>query len=515
MANGTSSRHREFRDGDLPRRWLRRQDRAELPDAEDDPGDEVDAWWCPYCEWDPLDFELWRVWQDVLSVGFGSSLGIPGAQVGAPEPGSPPPATRVVFGDDVAVALHEHLQRIASPEGRAAYTASASFVAALGQLRAVLRRSPALLAWFNERRSWQGVLVFLLAPFWIRSLESWVGFDRCDPGAVIRSLIDHLLVRYPVPEALYEPWVGHDALYPPWNGEAAPSLKWVSWLVLIGRGASVPRAGSRFGWTVSSKRLAQLHAAPSGLTPVEALIWAEVLHAGGSQLEFERLSRHLGYLCDPTAIGAEIEVRFEINRDVDAGHAVRNRRFLHATVDWLVRHRADLPDAHLVERILDWALHRHTEDLAHDVPDHARFSWRGRTPDRARDAALEYDRRLDESNRHRRSFRWRPRGWDRELPDEGGAWTVRELTSSMELADESHAMSHCVASYDYRCAHGASAIFSLSFAGDRQVTVELEPTSRRIVQARGKNNRGCLPRELQVLRRWLDSLDDAARTTGA
>jgi hypothetical protein len=90
-------------------------------------------------------------------------------------------------------------------------------------------------------------------------------------------------------------------------------------------------------------------------------------------------------------------------------------------------------------------------------------------------------------------------------------WTVRELTSSTELALESQAMQHCVASYDFRCAHGASAIFSLSFAEVRQVTVEVEPRSRRIVQARGLQNRSAEPRELDVLRRWLDSLTDARR----
>jgi hypothetical protein len=180
-------------------------------------------------------------------------------------------------------------------------------------------------------------------------------------------------------------------------------------------------------------------------------------------------------------------------------------------VDWLVRHRAALPDAHAVERILDWALHRHTEDLARAVPDHARFSWRGRTPAGARDDALEYDRRLDESRSHPPNLSWRPRGWDRELADEGGVWTVRELTSSTELADESQAMRHCVASYDRRCAKGASAIFSLSVDQVRQVTVELEPRSRRIVQARGTQNRSAESRELDVLRRWLDSLGDTRR----
>jgi hypothetical protein len=124
----------------------------------------------------------------------------------------------------------------------------------------------------------------------------------------------------------------------------------------------------------------------------------------------------------------------------------------------------------------------HTSQSARYVNcDRARFSWRGRTPASARDDALEYDRQLEESQNRRRELSWRPRGWDWEFPDEDGVWTVRELTSSTELALESQAMQHCVASYDFRCAHGASAIFSRSFAEVRQVTVEVEPRSRRLV----------------------------------
>ena len=502
MTKGINSRHRELSDGDLSRRWRRRHERAEIPDAAEDPGDEVDAWWCPQCEWTWLDFELWRAWQDVHSVGLASSPGVPGAQVSEPGRAWPPPDASAVFGDDVAAALHQHIQRLATPAGRASYSASAPFVAALGQLRTVLRRSPALLEWFDDR-SGPGIMAVLLAPFWIRPLEAWSASDAHDLDALGRSLIDHLLVRYPVPEALYQPW----------QSAAIPSLKWVSWLVLIGRGASVPRAGSRFGWAVSSKLLAQLHAAPSGLMPVEALIWAEVMQAGGSALEFDRLRRHRGYLFDPTATAAPTRFRLESDRDDhnDNVDAAPSRRFLQATVDWLVRHRAETPHGFPVDRILDWALHLHTEDLAQDVPDRARFSWRGRTPASARDDALEHDRQLEESRNRGRDLSWRPRGWDREFPEDDGVWTVRELTSSTELALESQAMQHCVASYDFRCAHGASAIFSLSYAEVRQVTVEVEPRSRRIVQARGLQNRSAEPRELDVLRRWLDSLADAGR----
>jgi hypothetical protein len=456
-----------------------------------------DDWWQPYGEATALDFELWRVWQDVLSVGFAPWLDVRWARRGEPALPSPPPDPGALSGDDFAAALHQHLQLIASNAGRAGYLTSAPFAAVRDQLRAAIRQCPALLGWFTVRPG-PGVIAFLLAPFWIRSLDTWSAPDTDEVDAVGRSLIDHVLIRQAVPPALYQPW----------RSAVLPRLKWVSWLALFGRGASVTRAGSRFGWAASSKLLTHLHAAPSDLTPVDALIWAEVMHAGGSPLEFDRLRGCPGYVFDPTATESRPELRFEDEGTEDCTHTARNRRFLLATVEWLVRHRAEL-DAHDFELILQWALHRHIEDLAHGVPNRARFSWRGRTPASALEQAREYDRQLrGHAPPSWPWLKWRPRGWDRELRDGVGGWTVRELINGTELAEESVAMRHCVASYAYRCARGLSTIFSVSLDQVRRVTVEVEPRSRRVVQCRGLRNRGPEPRELEIVQRWLASLDD-------
>ncbi len=66
---------------------------------------------------------------------------------------------------------------------------------------------------------------------------------------------------------------------------------------------------------------------------------------------------------------------------------------------------------------------------------------------------------------------------------------MRELVSGRELYEEGLAMHHCVAGYAMRCASGTSAIFSLKIAGERHVTVELQPATREVIQARGAYNR--------------------------
>src|SRR5262249_34166353 len=140
----------------------------------------------------------------------------------------------------------------------------------LEQVRWASRRSPVLPTWFDRRRG-PGVVLLLLAPFWIRSLGEWSP-PSADLDAIGRSLIEHLLLRYPVPEALPRPW----------RTANFPSLKWVSWLVLLGQGASLRRAGSRFGWSVSSGLLQRFLVAPADLEPREAVMWAEITRLGGT-----------------------------------------------------------------------------------------------------------------------------------------------------------------------------------------------------------------------------------------
>jgi len=168
----------------------------------------------------------------------------------------------------------------------------------------------------------------------------------------------------------------------------------------------------------------------------------------------------------------------------------------------MIRHRAQLTDP-AATTILEWAMHRHTEDVARQVPPAARFSWRGRTPAATLVAATEYavTLALTHWGARRVPLTWRARGWDWEGASPRGTWTVRELTTSALLGDESAAMHHCVASYDYRCAQGVSAVFSVCRDGVRQVTVELDPASRRVVQARGPYNRPCSAGEIDLLQR--------------
>jgi hypothetical protein len=83
---------------------------------------------------------------------------------------------------------------------------------------------------------------------------------------------------------------------------------------------------------------------------------------------------------------------------------------------------------------------------------------------------------------------------------------MMELTDSAQLRKEGAALHHCVASYADRCRRGHSSIWSLRLWQGEKVryvlTVEIDPRTRAVVQARGRANRAASGKPLRLLRDW-------------
>lgn len=496
MPRGPVNLRRGLAEGELSQRYRRLRDEH----VDDDPFDPRDnshaAWdfqdevryddyWNPWNQTSPLDFALEKLWHGLSDVLLRTRIEIP--QVRAVDPVE----LRPHDADALVEALHARVQHLCEPEIRPSIEQELDGPRA--QLRDAVAGEPRLLGWIARHRG-PALMALLLSPFWVRSPASWRppagAID--DDAALTRSLLEHLFARFPVPPALFVPWTGMEP----------PSLKWATWLVLIGGGASLRRAAPRFGWRISARLVHHLHTAPEGLQPIQAILWAEIVQRGGTTIELARLRRHRAYIFDSTvaAVGMVAE------DDGDArGRPAHYRAFWIAAIDWLVRHRDALTDEDS-ERILDWAMHRFTEDLARDTPAQLRFTWSGRTPAAAGELAAAYAREI------RRSpygdllpVAWARRGWDWTLVEGEHEWTIRELGTSRELAAESLSMHHCVGSYAHRCIAGLSAIFSARLDGVRAFTIEIEPATRRVVQARGLANRTCTDIELALVARWLDA----------
>ena len=73
------------------------------------------------------------------------------------------------------------------------------------------------------------------------------------------------------------------------------------------------------------------------------------------------------------------------------------------------------------------------------------------------------------------------------------AWHFRELLDDNQLLEEGRTMRHCVGSYASECASGYTTIWSLTRSDyehqcRRELTIEVNPKNRRIVQAKGIRN---------------------------
>ena len=94
---------------------------------------------------------------------------------------------------------------------------------------------------------------------------------------------------------------------------------------------------------------------------------------------------------------------------------------------------------------------------------------------------------------------------------EGDVWTITELLGNGALLQEGQRMSHCVGSYAEDCLQGSSTIWSMCriLAGgpSHSLTLEVQPESRQIVQARGRANRLPTSLELHVLKEWSRKAD--------
>lgn len=99
-----------------------------------------------------------------------------------------------------------------------------------------------------------------------------------------------------------------------------------------------------------------------------------------------------------------------------------------------------------------------------------------------------------------------------EQPDGAKTLCIVELTTSLALLEEGEAMHHCVARYWRRAQSGECAIYSMRLLAEgspirREVTLEVLPATRRLVQARGRFNRAINERELAALEHWAKLAD--------
>jgi len=271
-----------------------------------------------------------------------------------------------------------------------------------------------------------------------------------------------------------------------WYDENFPRFKWIVWFILMSQGGSLKSAAKLFGWNMAGGFPLQLYQVPPEYSPVQACMIAEILRLGGRLETFQMLNHT--FTIDPTE--------------------TRDPRFIsfwRETIQWLSRNADEInrmiqtTEYYFIPEILDCAMHKYTEsERENGVP----FSWQGRQVRQTHEASQEYVRSLN--TEYERNLSWTSHGWDWNTTDEwGDKWRVVELHSEQALHDEGKRMHHCVGGYSGLCVAGNTAIFSLTLGEFGKVTIQLDPNSKVIDQARGHCNQAITRREHEVISQWL------------
>jgi hypothetical protein len=302
------------------------------------------------------------------------------------------------------------------------------------------------------------------ADAWIRPLDGWGG-SASTFRVVVHDLASHLLARFPVPRFLGAAWYeAHDE---------APAMQ--RWFVGFG-------AGRRFRDldlpVEMSRRMEDLFLRSPDHAPIATALRAAELRGLG-----------LGEHVVDALLATDLAWRLD--------HGAYWRAAFH-----FFAHEGRSLSSAQVRAIVDFL------DAVRET-----FSLKGRTASSVLRLVDEWHLGL---RKRRNDVWWSPspyRGMrvaaprDRERDDAPPVYELRELTSSAALRAETAALRHCVASYDRRCLHGASRIFSVRLVEEARppkplATIEVDPRRGAIVQARGFANAHPPAAAVKLMRAW-------------
>jgi hypothetical protein len=298
----------------------------------------------------------------------------------------------------------------------------------------------------------------------------------------VSSLAHHLICEYKVPTFLTSCWYATDS--------AADRKR--GWFVEHARGASFRSLNLP---NVMTRKMEHIFLASRDHLSIEKAIRSAELVALGVPDEFVRAIMATRVATDfrHGEFWRTFWMFLVANAgDVDAGQIGPMIDYIQA-----IRHDCVTVDTPSGSRIVD--------------PPQPAFSMKGRTVNSMLRMMRDWHRSLGRGNATLSWARSRIQPWvleessrdDAETPKR---WQMMELTNSAQLRTEGEALHHCVASYADRCYRGTSSIWSLRMWRSEIVhhvlTIEVDPKSRTVIQARGRRNRAATGKSLQLLQDW-------------
>ncbi|WAS92623.1 PcfJ domain-containing protein [Nannocystis punicea] len=322
-------------------------------------------------------------------------------------------------------------------------------------------------------------------------VEGWKG-GRGHPLALVHSLAQHLMGRYPVPRMLASAWFGDDS---------SPRDEERGWFIEHAGGCPF-RKLTGLPLQLTRKMEQILLKSPADLPVRAAIRRAELL-----------------------ALGAEPELVLAILQ-TDLAADLRHDEYWRGVFEWMIRNW-DAIGPEKVGLIVKYVRATQIREREADgsagaqvdpMPE-PRFTGGARTPESlwrqigAWQREVQRARELELQKTRNAAKTWAGAGWaglrfcDENSGPSVTEWEIGELLSSSGLWAEGRALRHCVGTYVRRCVRGISSIWSLRSAGRdgefaSRFTIEVEPVSRRIVQIRGFANCRVEGLAREIIARW-------------
>jgi hypothetical protein len=319
--------------------------------------------------------------------------------------------------------------------------------------------------------------------------HAWLGL-RGSLICVVASLANHLFSRYPAPKFLASVWFGNDSQY---------SVEKRRWFAAHAAGARFRSLDLPMNMTRQMER--RFLESPDHLSVEQAMRRAELLGLGAS----------------PELVDAVLATRL--------GHDLDNGDFWRSLMELLVRAASELEldDVGSIVDFLQFVRHEPIEirtnlGVVFRSPPQPDFSLQGRTPASLLRLVDNWHRALGRARTANLSWepsRYEPMALEDRLRDSDTPpvlWEFVELTNSGDLRLEGAALRHCVATYAYRCSRGQSRIWSLRrrTRNNRMrsiVTIEVDPRTNTVVEARGFRNSRPSRKALRLLQTWARKAD--------
>lgn len=313
---------------------------------------------------------------------------------------------------------------------------------------------------------------------WIRQLEDWTPNTHNSHGQFV-SLLNHLLVQYPVPAFMNSAWFRTDK----------PSGQYREWYLHVAAGHNIRTAALPIPFT---KKMAHCFMRSPDYCSIEmAINWGHIQALGGDpRLTEAILASRIGASLKDRDFWTSVIRMFIDNPMLDRAHVGPIVDYLHAQ-KFEVRECVTGPGI-----------------VALIQPPQPNLSMKGRSPESLLKQVERWHGSLAKSSGVQNTFfksSGIPGFSQRTGENKQNTWQIKELLSGAELIVEGRAMRHCVASYASACAAGRCSIWAMEYVTPQGIqkrqTIEVS-YDKTVVQCRGKHNSLPTATEFNVLQRW-------------